>query len=230
MGSIGVAPVGENTLDEYLGGGLPRGGTTLLVGTTGTGKSILSLQWLAEGARRGETCVYVSTTIPVERIKAYYGTMPFLKDVADSIRWYHMSADPKELIPFTFEKQIRFFSHSMPDMVAEDGQFLMKVDRLVLDSITTIEKLISDPALYRFIIYRIIKHLYGNGITTLLVEEKDMADISWGETRNFVEAVLYLERIDLGGYTRAMKILKRYGVNHPIDWIPYTITGNGIKL
>src|SRR5262249_58136711 len=41
-------------LDVLLGGGMWPGATILVVGVSGVGKSVMSLQYLAEGARRGE--------------------------------------------------------------------------------------------------------------------------------------------------------------------------------
>ena len=41
-------------LDAMLGGGLPRASTTVVQGGTGTGKTLLGLQFLLEGARHGE--------------------------------------------------------------------------------------------------------------------------------------------------------------------------------
>lgn len=45
-------------LDAALGGGFAHGSTTLVLGSSGTGKTILGLQFLAEGARRGEVGLY----------------------------------------------------------------------------------------------------------------------------------------------------------------------------
>jgi circadian clock protein KaiC len=47
-------------LDQLLGGGVPRASATILQGGTGTGKTLLSLQFLIEGARRGEAGVLFS--------------------------------------------------------------------------------------------------------------------------------------------------------------------------
>ncbi|HYO78580.1 MAG TPA: ATPase domain-containing protein, partial [Thermoanaerobaculia bacterium] len=45
------APTGIAGLDELTGGGLPRGRTTLLAGGSGSGKTILALQFLVNGAQ-----------------------------------------------------------------------------------------------------------------------------------------------------------------------------------
>src|SRR6187551_1287009 len=51
--SVAKSPTGIRGFDEITGGGLPRGRTTLLVGGPGSGKTILSLQFLMYGA---QTC------------------------------------------------------------------------------------------------------------------------------------------------------------------------------
>jgi circadian clock protein KaiC len=45
-------------LDELMGGGFGRGSTTLVLGSSGAGKTILGLQYLYEGAKRGERSLY----------------------------------------------------------------------------------------------------------------------------------------------------------------------------
>ena len=50
---------GISGLDAMLDGGVARYSSTLLQGTTGCGKTLLGLHFLAEGARRGEQGLYV---------------------------------------------------------------------------------------------------------------------------------------------------------------------------
>jgi circadian clock protein KaiC len=47
-------------LDHILHGGLPVGGLYLVQGDPGAGKTTLALQFLREGVRRGESCLYVT--------------------------------------------------------------------------------------------------------------------------------------------------------------------------
>ena len=55
------SPTGITGLDEKTGGGLPRGRTTLLLGGPGSGKTILALQFLVNGARDfGEPGIFVA--------------------------------------------------------------------------------------------------------------------------------------------------------------------------
>src|SRR5205823_10391414 len=45
-------------LDDMLGGGVPRTSSTVIQGATGTGKTLIGLQFLLEGARRGEPGIH----------------------------------------------------------------------------------------------------------------------------------------------------------------------------
>ncbi|MEW6182902.1 MAG: ATPase domain-containing protein [Bacillota bacterium] len=51
---------GVSGLDRMLGGGIPAGATTLIAGSTGTGKTLLGLSWLIQGARENESGMIAS--------------------------------------------------------------------------------------------------------------------------------------------------------------------------
>lgn len=56
---VGQAPFNVVGLDDMLGGGLPGGTSTLVLGPTGSGKTVLGLQFVAAGAARGEHALYM---------------------------------------------------------------------------------------------------------------------------------------------------------------------------
>jgi circadian clock protein KaiC len=55
-------------MDELVSGGYRVGSTTLTVGLTGTGKSVMGLHYIAEGARRGERSLMLSLDEPIPQI------------------------------------------------------------------------------------------------------------------------------------------------------------------
>src|SRR5437867_12068466 len=58
---------GVRELDALMGGGIPEGDSMLLAGPSGSGKSVLSSQFIAEGLRRGEPgIVAIFEEIPSE--------------------------------------------------------------------------------------------------------------------------------------------------------------------
>src|SRR4051794_12893560 len=68
--STGPAATGVAGLDDILRGGYPRGRVLLIEGDPGVGKTTLALQFLMEGARRGERGVYVTLSETKEELRA----------------------------------------------------------------------------------------------------------------------------------------------------------------
>jgi len=56
--------IGVDGIDALIEGGVPRGASVLVAGETGTGKSILCLQFILAGIREGEPGVYVTSDEP----------------------------------------------------------------------------------------------------------------------------------------------------------------------
>jgi circadian clock protein KaiC len=59
---------GTPGLDPLVNGGYLLGSTTVVAGISGVGKSVMGLQYLAEGARRGERSLMLSLDEPVRQI------------------------------------------------------------------------------------------------------------------------------------------------------------------
>ena len=58
---------GVSGLDEMLGGGIPEKSIILLCGGPGSGKTIMTLQYMMTAVTRGEPVVYVSLEEPMEK-------------------------------------------------------------------------------------------------------------------------------------------------------------------
>ena len=66
---------GIEGLDKILNGGIPKGNTVLVTGACGTGKTTMSVEYLMNGAKSGEKCVFISVTESrdklLENLKTY---------------------------------------------------------------------------------------------------------------------------------------------------------------
>ena len=70
------AATGIAGLDDILGGGLPKHRLYLVHGTPGVGKTTLALQFLIDGARRGESALYITlseTEAEIRQVAASHG-------------------------------------------------------------------------------------------------------------------------------------------------------------
>jgi circadian clock protein KaiC len=56
----GRAGFGDARLDAAIGGGIPRGDSTLLAGPSGVGKTLLGLAFISAGVAQGERCLHIS--------------------------------------------------------------------------------------------------------------------------------------------------------------------------
>ncbi len=217
------ARFGISKLDDYLGGGLDRGSMNLIIGRCGVGKTILASHWAAEGIRNGETVLYLSTTFNKKSCESYIGKFEFMKDVYDKINWRFIRVEPKYLMPVTREK-VREGLENTFRMKPEE------IDRVVFDTVTDLDKALADPVLYRRAIRYMIDLSYEYEVTAVFVEEAPISG-EWSETRNLVESILHLDVLRVpDGFARAMRIVKKYRTSHPIDWIPFRITGKGIEI
>ncbi len=59
---------GINEIDSMIQKGFPNGSIIGLSGPPGVGKSILSLHFILEGARKGQKCVYINLEEPRKNI------------------------------------------------------------------------------------------------------------------------------------------------------------------
>jgi len=217
------ARFGIPKLDEYLGGGLDRNSISLIIGRSGIGKTILAAQWAAEGAKNGETVIYISTTMNKYNCRDYLSRFSFMKDLYDKIHWRFIRVEPKYLLPMTKEKV-------KEGLDATYGISADLIDRVVFDSCTDLEKTLADPVLYRRAIRYMADLAYKYEVTSLWVEEAPMVG-PWSETKNFVETLIFMDILRVPeGYARAMRILKKYRTAHPLEWFPYDITNDGIVI
>src|SRR5580700_6820710 len=93
-------------LDDILRGGFPQNCLYLITGTPGTGKTSLAMQFLLEGVKAGEKCLYV--TLSETKLE--------MTRVARSHDWDLSRIEMVELIPsennLSADAQLTVFSHS----------------------------------------------------------------------------------------------------------------------
>ena len=158
-------PSGVRNFDAALGGGIVAQSTTLLIGSSGAGKTIMGLQFLAEGARRGEKCLHFGcyetpalVVAKADRLGLDFSGLTEKRDLF--ITWFRpaevlIDALVSELLAIVREKKIErlfidgfvgFRSTHPPDRVS--AVFSAVSDRLIAHGVTT---LISDETRELFV-------------------------------------------------------------------------------
>jgi circadian clock protein KaiC len=229
--NVAFAPTSERAsfglpeLDRMLHGGIPSMSTTLVAGSTGVGKTLLSAHFLAEGARRGEPGLLVTYSEPVGRlVTRAEGISLSLRPLVEAGKMFIEYTPPIHLEGDDLITQIL-------DRVAERG-----IKRLVIDGIGEVEESILDRSRVRGLLASLIIRLRDMGTTTLFVKEVPKIagpDVDFSDTPISVTAenLLFFRHIELRGRIhRILSILKM----RESDYDPYVrefaVTKDGIRV
>src|SRR5436190_5043900 len=161
---------GSVGLDDILPGGLDADRVYLLEGRPGTGKTTLALQFLLEGVRSGEGCLYV-TLSESERE---------LRGVAARHGWSLDGIDVFELIPpeasLDPEQELTLFHPAEMELSETTKHILDRVaefnpKRVVFDSLSEMRLLAQSPLRYRRQILALKNFFAGRRCTVMLLDD-----------------------------------------------------------
>lgn len=159
---------GVHGLDEMMGGGIPAGTTSLLSGSSGTGKTLLSLHFIYNGLLSGESAVYVSFEENPGQV--IFGAQNFGFDLSPYIE----SGQLKLIYISPMELDVDEHTFHIQKIVKDSG-----AKRLVIDSISAFELGMEDKFKYTDYIYALTDYFKTQGITVLLTHEiSDSSNIS----------------------------------------------------
>jgi KaiC/GvpD/RAD55 family RecA-like ATPase len=205
-------------VDELINGGLIPGSLTLVTGTTGTGKTIFSSQFLYNGAAKyGEKGVYVSFEEPTENIKEH----------ALKFGWDFEDLEKKGMIKF-----VRYDPYHIEDVYELIESQIKKLDakRVVIDSISALGLYVRDTPELRRMIFNVALLLRKLKCTSVLTSEilPDQKSLSRFGVEEFVSdgvIVFYYMRTD-SMFSRSMTVWKMRGTDHSHKLHPYNIIGD----
>lgn len=209
-------------LDRLINGGIPRGNIVLVSGEAGAGKTTFCSQFLWKGLKKGENCMFVTFEEPASQIKEEAALFGWDFDkYEDEGKLILENMDPFEA---TGTEELFWF---------EDELKSRDVDRLALDSTSTISLYHDDPYKVRKGLYEIIKSIKDIGVTAILTAESPgKGQITRYEVIQYiVDGVIMLYFTGAGdkGY-RSVQVRKMRKTDISTDMAPFEITDKGILL
>lgn len=218
--------------DDISHGGMPVGRTTLVSGTSGTGKTLFAVQFLYNGITYfNEPGVFVTfEESPSDIIKNAYSFGWDLQGLIDRGQLFILDASPDP------EGQDVVGNFDLSALI-ERIQYAIrkyKARRVSIDSVTAVFQQYDAASVVRREIFRLVARLKQVGATTIMTTERvdEYGPVARFGVEEFVSDNVVIVRNVLEGERRrrTMEILKLRGTTHMKGEYPFTITNEGINI
>jgi circadian clock protein KaiC len=219
-------------LDEISHGGLPSGRTTLVSGTSGTGKTLLAIQFLYHGIRHFDYPGLFVTfeESPRDIIQNAYSFGWDLQSLVDEGKLFILDASPDP------DGQEVVGNFDLSALIERIQYAIRKYNaKLVsIDSVTAVFQQYDAAPVVRREIFRLVARLKYLEVTSIMTTERldEYGPVARFGVEEFVSDNVIILRNVLEGERRrrTLEILKLRGTTHMKGEYPFTITNDGINI
>jgi circadian clock protein KaiC len=214
---------GIPNLDLLLGGGVDRGSSTLFIGPTGAGKTLLALIFAAAAVGRGETAAMFvfdeELGLLMKRAKAFGIDIEALGRQG---KLFIEQVDAAELSPGEF-------AHRLRRLVDEN-----QIKTVIIDSLTGYQAAMPDEHALILHMHELLLYLNRQGVSTFVTLAQhglvgDMA--SPVDVTYLADTVVLLRYFEADGeIRRAMSVIKKRTGGHEATIREYRIGSSGLEM
>jgi KaiC/GvpD/RAD55 family RecA-like ATPase len=209
-------------LDRLLGGGFLKNTLNAILGTTGSGKTIFSIQFLLEGLENGEKCIYISFDLERED----------LERVTSSLGWNigKYIEEGRLKVGRFYVENIAYLNDNVLSFIIKEAE---ENSRVVIDSFTPLVSSFDYNS--RAEIGWFFKNLKNVSTALITLEEPldgNLSDATVTIPLFLSDSVIHLKNLGYGElFNRTIRIVKHRFSWHEEGVFPYSIVeGAGIVI
>lgn len=229
-GQLAKTPTGIAGLDEITIGGLPKGRPTLICGSAGCGKTLMSIEFIVRGATEfNEPGVFMAFEEKADELKVNTLSLGFdleklVQEKKIRLDYVHIDrSEIEETGEYDLDGLFIRLSHAIDSIGAK---------RVVLDTIENLFSGLTNESIIRAELRRLFQWLKDKGVTTIITGERGKDTLTRQGLEEYVsDCVILLEhRVKHQISTRLLRIVKYRGSLHGTNEYPFLIDNDGISV
>ncbi len=216
-------------LDTILNGGLTANRIYLLEGTPGTGKTTMALQFLLDGAARGESGLYVTLSETAGELRASARTHGWSLDaltITEILAEDGLDPTREQTILHASELELGETMERLVQVVEQ-----LRPHRIVFDSLSEFRLLAQSPLRYRRQILTLKQFFARVRATVILLDDRSIEPTDL-QLHSIAHGVLRLEQVihDYGVERRRLRVIKMRGIKFQGGYHDFELNTGGLQV
>ena len=211
-------------LDRVLYGGIPIYHDISICGGPGTGKTLLSFEFIYRGALRGEPGIFISLVESeesiLENIKATFTEWTDLDSLIEEKKIFIIKPETMDVLALADILERHITEHD--------------VCRAVIDSATVLRTTFTQEQKYRQTIQELLSLISGLKCTTILTYEYpnyERTNMQFSDEQFIADGIINLYNLQRAEKrVRALEAVKMRGTRYVEELVPFKIKSSGIEV